>query len=152
MCNLVCIITAVVMILLDKYGKERAMLCPGFTASEQAQKTSYLSMLKMDIRQLVSTQLYGSFLKLQVATRWQEIETELQTREQRQVSVQSQPAPKRFKVIDTRFVIQRGHTCGKCGKVHEGACRSTGVCHKYGKEGHYERDCRQLNPVLSTKI
>ena len=34
---------------------ERAMFCPEF-ASEQAQMTRYLSMLKTDIRQFVSTQ------------------------------------------------------------------------------------------------
>ena len=33
---------------------ERAMFCPEF-ASEQAQMTRYLSMLKTDIRQFVST-------------------------------------------------------------------------------------------------
>ena len=40
---------------------ERAMLCPKF-ASEQAQMTRYLSMLKADIHQFVSTQQCDTLL------------------------------------------------------------------------------------------
>ena len=46
---------------------ERAMFYFDFAASEQAQMPRYLSMLKMDIRQFVSTQRYASFLELQQA-------------------------------------------------------------------------------------
>ena len=44
--------------------------------------THYLSMLKIDIRQFVSTQRYGSFLELQEAARWCDIEMVLQTKDQ----------------------------------------------------------------------
>ena len=45
---------------------ERAMFFPEF-ASEQAQMTHYLSMLKTDIRQFVSTQRCSTLLELQEA-------------------------------------------------------------------------------------
>ena len=44
--------------------------------------TQYLSMLKMDIRQFVSTQRYGSLAKLQHASRRREIEIKTHVREQ----------------------------------------------------------------------
>ena len=42
---------------------ERVMFCPEF-ASEQAQMTRYLRMLKADIRQFMSTQRYDTLLEL----------------------------------------------------------------------------------------
>ena len=85
--------------------------------------TRYLSMPKMDIHQFVSTQCYGTLVELQEAASRQDIELELQTRERRQDPVQSQPAAKQFKAVDVRSGSQRGRTCGKCGKVHEGSCQ-----------------------------
>ena len=61
---------------------EKAMFFPKF-ALEQAQMTRYLSMLKIDIRQFVSTQRCSTLLELQEATRWHELEIELQLRHQR---------------------------------------------------------------------
>ena len=43
---------------------ERAMFCPEFAASEQAQMARYLGMLKLDIQQFVSTQHYGLLVYL----------------------------------------------------------------------------------------
>ena len=40
---------------ITKMFKERAIFCPGFIASEQAQMTWYLSLIKTDIWQFVST-------------------------------------------------------------------------------------------------
>ena len=56
---------------------ERVMFFPEF-ASEQAQMTRYLSMLKTDIRQFVSTQRCDTFLELLEAARRREVEIELQ--------------------------------------------------------------------------
>ena len=43
---------------------ERAMLCLEFVASDQAQMTHYLTMLKTEIRKFVSTQRYGTLLEI----------------------------------------------------------------------------------------
>ena len=108
---------------------ERVMFCLEF-GSEQAQVTCYLRMLKKDISQFVSTQRYDTLLEMQEAARRREIEIELQTREQRRTLAWLQLVLKQFKDTDSRFGGQRGCTCGKCGKVHQGACRSGSVCHK----------------------
>ena len=112
----------------------------------------YLNMLKRDIRQFVSTQRCETLLELQEATRRRELETELQLRELRQALVQSQPAPKRSKTVDSRLGDQSSRACVKCGKGHTGVCRSGGACRKCGEEGHYARDCRQSAPVRDLRI
>ena len=119
----------------------RALFCPEFFATEQAQMTWYLSMLKMYILQFVSSQCYGTLVELQEAAGRREIDLELQVRERRQALVQTHPVAKRFKVTDVRSGSHRGHTCGKCRKVHEGPCRSNFGCHKCVKDGHYAKDC-----------
>ena len=69
---------------ITKMFTERALLCPDFAASEQAQMTRYLSMIKTYIYQFVSTQRYATLMELQEALRMEEIEMELQAREWRQ--------------------------------------------------------------------
>ena len=59
---------------------ERAMFGSEF-ASEQAQMTCYLSMLKTDIQQFVATQRCEMLLDLQEAARRRELDIELQLRE-----------------------------------------------------------------------
>ena len=54
--------------------------------------------------------------------------------------MKSQPATKLAKPADTRSVGQKGRTCGKCGKSHEGSCRP-GIYYKCGKDGHMAKDC-----------
>ena len=49
---------------ITKMFTEEAMFCPQFAASEQAQMTDYLSMLKTDIRQFISAQYYGTLLDM----------------------------------------------------------------------------------------
>ena len=80
---------------------ERVMFCPEF-AFEQVRMTRYLSMLKTDIRQFVATLHCDTLLDLQEATRRCELEIELQLREQRQATKQSQSAPKWSKTADSR--------------------------------------------------
>ena len=55
---------------------ERAMFCLEF-ASEEYQMTRYLSMLKTDFRQFVSTQRCDTLLDLQEVARRHELEIEL---------------------------------------------------------------------------
>ena len=74
---------------ITKMFTERAMFYPEFTASEQAQITCYLSMLKTGISKFVSTQRYTSLLELQEVVRRHDIEMELETREQRPTSTKS---------------------------------------------------------------
>ena len=57
------------------------MFFPELAASEQAQMTLYLSMLKTDIRQFVSTWRYGALMEMHEAARWREIEIDLRRRE-----------------------------------------------------------------------
>lgn len=38
--------------------------------------------------------------------------------------MQSEPMVMQFKAADMRSRSQKGRTCRKCGKVHDGACRS----------------------------
>ena len=111
----------------------------------------YLSMLKTEIRQFVSTQRYGSLLEMQEAAKRREIEIELQIREVRADPAQSQPIPKRFRTTDSRAGSKKGRTFGKCGKVHDGVCRSSSGCHKCGKQGHITRDYRQQTPASSVR-
>ena len=65
------------MIEITKMFAERDMFFPVFATSEQAQMRWYLSMLKRDIRQFISTQRYGTLVLLQEATRRRVIEMEL---------------------------------------------------------------------------
>ena len=95
---------------------ERAMFCSEF-ASEQSQMTRYLSILKTDIRQFVSTQRCDTLLELQeAANRW-ELEIKLQLREQRSAPVLSQPAPKRPKTADARTGVNRAALVGSVARV-----------------------------------
>ena len=64
--------------------------------------TRYLSMLKIDIRQFISTQRCDTLLELQEAARQLEIYIEFQLREQRKAPTQSQPVAKRFTAANSR--------------------------------------------------
>ena len=79
--------TESVMEITQMFTK-REMFCSEF-ASEQAQMTHYLSMLKTSIRQFVATQRCDTLLDLQEAAKRRELEIELQLREQRQALAQS---------------------------------------------------------------
>ena len=73
---------------------EKDLFCPKFAASEQAQITWYLIMIKKDIRQLMSIWRYSNLANLQDATRKREIEIEIQMREQWQAPIQLQSVSK----------------------------------------------------------
>ena len=90
----------------------------------------YLSILRRDIREFVVKSSHQTLVELQTNTRWREIELELQTREEEESQgrdrrpVQSQLAMNLAKPTDTRVGGQKGRTCGKCSKSHEGLCRA----------------------------
>ena len=104
----------------------------------------YLSILRRDIREFMANSTYQTFAELQANARKREIELETQTREEAESQgrdrrpVQSQPVAKWAKPADPRPGSQRGRTCGKCGKSHDGVCRA-GSCYKCGKEGIWPR-------------
>lgn len=122
------------------------MFCPEHVSSEKARMSRYLSILRRDIREFVANSTYQTFTKLQANARKREIELETQAREEAESQgrdrrpAQSQPAAKWAKPADSRSGSQRGCTCGKCGKSHDGVCRA-GCCYKCGKEGHMTKDC-----------
>ena len=105
----------------------------------------YLSILRRDIREFVANSSYRTFAELQANARKREIELETQAREEAESQgrdrqpVQSQPAAKRAKPADPKPGSQKGRTCRKCGKGHDGVCRA-GSCYKCGKEGHMAKD------------
>ena len=62
---------------ITKMFTERSMFYLEFDTSKQAQMTRYLSMLKTEIGQFVSTQRYSSLLEMQEAARRRHIEIDL---------------------------------------------------------------------------
>lgn len=68
-------------------------------------------------------------------------EREIQARYRR--TVQSQSVTKRPKFAESRAGGQKGCTCSKCGKGHEGPCRSETICYMCSKEAHMPKDCPQ---------
>ena len=62
---------------------KRALFCTKYSALEKAPMAPYLSMLKIEIRQLVSTRCYSTLSELQDAIRRRVIEIETQAREDR---------------------------------------------------------------------
>ncbi|XP_052621371.1 uncharacterized protein LOC122195016 [Lactuca sativa] len=124
---------------------ERAMFCPEHVSTEKARMSRYLSILRRDIREFAANSSYRTFSELQVNARKREIELETQAREEVESQgrdrrpAQSQPAAKRAKPADPKPGSQKGRTCGKCGKGHDGVCRAES-CYKCGKEGHMAKD------------
>ena len=68
-------------------------------------------------------------------------------RELGQTPINSQPVVNQFKPTNSRSGGHRGHTCGKCGKIHDGVCRSSSsTCHNCVREGQFAKDCLQQAP------
>ena len=65
-------------------------------------------------------------------------EREIQTRDR--IPVQSQSATKQPKPTDSRVRGQKGYTCSKYDKGHEGPCRPGTIFYMCGKEWHMAKD------------
>lgn len=101
---------------------ERVIFYPEYASSQQMHMSQQLSMLKMDIREFVSTQSYRILAELQSNAR----KIEIQKGQRMLISLQKQPVEKRFKFADSRSgaVKRRSFGCGKCGRFRDGRCRS----------------------------
>lgn len=91
---------------------------------KQIHMTQYLSIIKTDIREFVSRNHYKTLEELQDYSRRREIELEIQTKDKRQTPTPSHPVAKNFKSTGSRFRVQKGCTCNKCKKFHDGPCRT----------------------------
>ena len=58
---------------------------------------------------------------------------------------------KKPKGSDHRARSQQSHgRCGKCGRLHDGACKAGSVgCYKYGRTGHMSRDCTASTTTIA---
>ena len=65
---------------ITKMFTQRALFYPEYAALEQVQITWYLSILKTEIREFVSTQQYCSFSEMQSFPQKRKIETDTQAR------------------------------------------------------------------------
>lgn len=66
------------MIDITKMFTKRALFSPEYAALEQVQMSRYSIMLKMEIREFMSTQWYSSVFELQLFAWRREIEFETQ--------------------------------------------------------------------------
>ena len=126
---------------------ERALFFPEHVSTEQARVSRYLIILRRDIREFVANTTYRTLAKLQTNARRRDIELETQAKEEREThgrdrrSIELHPMTKRTKTTDQRVRGQKSRTFGKCGKGHEGSCRSGSTYYLCGKEMHLARDC-----------
>ena len=106
-------------------------------------KMRYHDTLRSNIRQFMSISSCRTLDDLVASAR--ERKTKLETEKNRKSDQfqSSDDSGKRPKVFDSRSRGQQGQgRCRKCGKTHDATCRVGGSgCFKYGKTGHYSRDC-----------
>lgn len=87
-------------------------------------------MLKTEIREFMENSKYKTESKFTINVRMRELE--LQTQRERERGGEGGDSRK--------HQLSRNRTCSKFENSHKGLCRGTG-CHKYGKEGHFVKDC-----------
>ena len=94
----------------------------------------------------VANTSYRTLAKLQTNDRRREIELVTQAREDRETQVRdrmpvrSESVTKRPKPAKLRVGDQKGRTCGKCDRGHEGPCWSGTTYYLYGKERNLAKD------------
>lgn len=125
---------------------KRSIFFPKYASSEQVNMAHYLSMLKTETREFVENTQYSTLAELQPCSRKREIKIKKQRKEKRLMPNQSQLATIWFKSADTSSKVgdQRILGFGKCGNFHDGVFRLF-PCHKCGKEGNYDSDCRRVH-------
>lgn len=125
---------------ITKMITKRTLFCHKYASSEQVKMSRYLSILNTNIKEFVSKNRYITLAKIQEHARRRGIELETQKKEKWQIPTPSHPTSKKFKSNGSRFGNQKGRTCNKCRKFHDGPCRVGPRCHKCGKEGNYTRN------------
>ena len=145
---------------MNRKFTEMARFCPLYAANEEMRIARYLSMLREDIREFVSSARHTTLADLMESARRRELflATSSKRKEAPIAAVHVSSSPKKQqKRYDTRSSSKGGESsgtnneasksgvrCFKCGKTGHRAWQcpeKAGVCFQCGKVGHVRKDC-----------